>query len=142
MNNISQNIYLLRKEKNLSQKTLAKEVITFLHGYEEYEKATKISECLFSGNIKDLDPKDIEIGLKDVPNFEIKEELSLIDLLVNNNIATSKREAREFINAGSIMINGDKHTDESEIIDRTMAIDNKLLVIRRGKKKYYIGKYI
>ncbi len=129
-------------ENRLAQKALAKEVITFLHGEEEYEKALQISEALFSGNIKNLDSKDIEIGLKDVPNFEIKEELPLIDLLVNNNIASSRREAREFISAGSIMINGDKYTDENEIIGKSKALDSKLLVIRRGKKKYYIGKYI
>ena len=129
-------------ELRLAQKTLAKEVITFLHGEEEFIKATKVSEALFSGNIKELSVKDIEIGLKDVPNFELKEELPLIDILVNNNIASSKREAREFITAGSIMINGDKYTNEEEIIGKDKALNNELLVIRRGKKKYYIGKYI
>ncbi len=129
-------------ELRLAQKTLAKEVITFLHGEEEFNKAIQISEALFSGDIKKLSPKDIEIGLKDVPSFEIKEELPLIDLLVNNNIASSRREAREFISAGSITINGDKYTDENEVIGKDKALNNELLVIRRGKKKYYIGKYI
>ena len=128
-------------ELRLAQKALAKEVITFLHGEEEFNRAVQISEALFSGDIKKLSPKDIEIGLKDVPSFEIKEELPLIDLLVNNNIATSRREAREFISAGSITINGDKYTKEDEIIGKDKAINNELLVIRRGKKKYYIGKY-
>ena len=129
-------------ELRMAQKALAKEVITFLHGIEEYNRAIQISEALFSGNIKELSQKDIEIGLKDVPSFEIKEELPLIDLLVNNNIASSRREAREFISAGSITINGDKYTSEEEIIGRDKALNNELLVIRRGKKKYYIGKYI
>ena len=128
-------------ELRLAQTALAKEVITFLHGEEEFNRAVQISEALFSGDIKKLSPKDIEIGLKDVPSFEIKEELPLIDLLVNNNIATSRREAREFISAGSITINGDKYTKEDEIIGKDKAINNELLVIRRGKKKYYIGKY-
>ncbi len=127
-------------ELRLSQKTLAKEVITFLHGEEEFNKAVKISEALFSGNINSLSIDEIEDAFKDVPNFEAK-ELSLIDLLVNNSIATSKREAREFISAGSITINGNKMLDESELIDRSKAIGNKYLVIRKGKKKYYMGIY-
>ena len=126
-------------EERLAQTTLAKEVITFLHGEEEYNKALKISKSLFSGNIKDLTLEEIEDGLKDVPNFKILEELPLIDLLVNNKIASSRREAREFITAGSITINGDKLTDENISVTKEMAISNKLIVVRRGKKKYYLG---
>lgn len=128
-------------ELRLAQKTLAKEVITFLHGEEEYNKALRISEALFSGNIKELSLDEIEDGFKDVPNFEISEELSLIDLLVNNNIASSRREAREFISAGSISINGDKYMDENEVITKDKAIENKVLVVRRGKKKYFMGLF-
>ena len=128
-------------ELRLAQKTLAKEVITFLHGEEEYNKALRISEALFSGNIKELSLDEIKDGFKDVPNFELSEELSLIDLLVNNNIASSRREAREFISAGSISINGDKYMDENEVITKDKAIENKVLVIRRGKKKYFMGLF-
>ena len=128
-------------ELRLAQKTLAKEFITDLHGEEEFNKALRISEALFSGNIKELSLDEIEDGFKDVPNFEISEELSLIDLLVNNNIASSRREAREFISAGSISINGDKYMDENEVITRDKAIENKVLVIRRGKKKYFMGLF-
>ena len=127
-------------ELRLAQRTLAKEVITFLHGEEEFNKAVKISEALFSGNINSLNIDEIEDAFKDVPNFEAA-ELNLIDLLVNNSIATSKREAREFISAGSITINGNKMLDENELIDKSKAIGNKYLIIRRGKKKYYMGIY-
>ncbi len=126
-------------EERKAQNALAREVITFLHGEEEYNKALKISRDLFSGNIKDLTIDEIRDGFKDVPSFSITEDLTLIDLLVNNSIASSKREAREFINAGSITINGEKVTDESVIIDKTYAIENEVVVIRRGKKKYYLG---
>lgn len=125
-------------EERLAQKTLAHEVITFLHGEEEYNKALKISESLFSGDIKNLSLSEIEDGLKDVPNFEFS-ECSLIDLLVNNKVAQSKREAREFLKAGSISINGDKVTDENMVINKDMCIENTVIVIRRGKKKYYMG---
>ena len=52
---------------------------------------------------------------------------------------SSKREAREFINSGAISINGDKIESEELVITKDMALDNKVLVIRRGKKKNYIG---
>ena len=69
------------------------------------------------------------------------EELSLIDILVNNLIASSKREARELIQAGSISVNGEKISEENKIVTRELAIENKVVVIRRGKKKYYIGLF-
>ena len=96
-----------KPELRLAQKALAKGIITFLHGEEEYLKAVRISDALFSGNVKELSLEEIEDGFKDVPNFKM-EELPLIDVLVNNHIASSKREAREFIQAGSISMNGEK----------------------------------
>ncbi len=129
-------------ELRYAQKILAREVITFLHGEEEFNKAVKISESLFSGNIKNLSVEEIKDGFKDVPNFEINDELPLIDLLVNNGIASSKREAREFINAGSITINGDKYLEENIVISKDKAIGNEIVIIRKGKKKYFVGKFI
>ena len=122
-----------------AHKALAREIITDLHGKEEYEKALKISECLFKGNIKELDTKDILVGFKDVPHFEVEENIKIIDLIVNGKVASSKREAREFINSGAIYINGDKVEDENMIITKDIALDNKILVIKRGKRKNYIG---
>lgn len=125
----------------LAQKILASEIIKDLHGEEEMKKAIKISECLFNGNIKELNSSEILDCFKDVPSFEIEKEYSLIDLLVDKNICCSKREAREFLNSGSILINGDKVVDENMNINKEIAIDNKLIVVRRGKKKYYLGKF-
>ena len=82
------------------------------------------------------------IGFTDIPSFEISEDVSLIDMLVNNQICSSKREAREFISSGALTINGDKMNDENMIINRDLAIEGKVLVIRRGKKKYFLGKFI
>jgi tyrosyl-tRNA synthetase len=130
-----------RPEERLAQKALAHEVITFLHGEEEFNKAVLISESLFSGNIANLTLEEIESGLKDVPNFEIDSECTLIDLLVNNKVASSRREAREFLTAGSITLNGEKVTDENMMITKDLAIGNKAVVIRRGKKKYYMGLF-
>ncbi len=125
-------------EKRIAQQALAKEVITFLHGSEEYLKALKMSEVLFSGNLSDLTSKEIEICFKGVPTFDITSDIKLIDVLVNNNIASSKREAREFISSNAISINGNTVNDENMIIN-SLAIEGKVIVIRRGKKKYFLG---
>ena len=122
-----------------AHKALAREVITFLHGKEEYENAVRISELLFSGNIQSLTSKELMIGFKDVPHFDIDQEQNLVDFLVDHKIASSKREAREFINAGSITINGEKVTDMNHLVTIDEAIDKQCTVIRRGKKKYYLG---
>lgn len=122
-----------------AHKALAREIITDLHGKDEYDKAVKISEALFSGNIKGLTGEEIKEGFKGVPSFTIDENISLIDMLINNGIATSKREAREFISAGSIIVNGDKATDENTLITKEVSIDNTYVIVRRGKKKYYVG---
>lgn len=122
----------------LAQKTLAKEIITDLHGKEEYEKAVKISEALFSGNVKDIDTNLIGKVFKDVPNSDMESDKNIVDLLVDTNICSSKREAREFITTGAISLNGDRITDLDTIITKDNSIDNKYIIVRRGKKKYYL----
>ena len=126
-------------ETRIAQKTLAKEVVTFLHGETEAEKAKEMSEALFSGHVKNLTKKEIEDVFKGVPTFDTNNNINIIDMLVNNKIASSKREAREFVNAGSITINEEKITDENYTVTKEIAIDNEILVLRRGKKKYFIG---
>lgn len=126
-------------DKREAHQALAREVITDLHGKEEYEKALRISKALFSGNVKSLSKEEILMGFKDVPSFEVKEGTKLIDMLVDNGICSSKREAREFLNAGSISINDEKVKDEQMLIKSNIAIDGEILVIKRGKKKNYIG---
>lgn len=126
----------------LAQKELAKGIITFLHGEEEYTKALKISESLFKGDIKNIAVKDILVGLKEVPHFEIEKEMTLIDLLVQNKIASSKREAREWIEAGAISLNGDIIKDTDYKIEKKIALEEKIIVVRRGKKKYFIATFI
>ena len=127
-------------ELRIAQKALAKEFITDLHGEAEYEKALKMSEVLFSGNLEGLSKEEIEICFKGVPSFEIENGITLIDMLVNNSIATSRREAREFLTGNAISINGNLVNDENMVINKEIAIGNEIVVVRRGKKKYYLGK--
>lgn len=123
-----------------AHKALAREIITDLHGEEAYLEAVKISESLFSGNIKGLSAKELEAAFKGIEPF-VAEEGNLVDFLVQFGICSSKREAREFITNGSISINGDRVTDLDFQIKKNDAIEQKYVVIRRGKKKYFIGKF-
>ncbi len=126
-------------ETRIAQKTLAKQLVTFLHGEKAALKAIEMSEALFSGHVKSLTKKEIEDIFKDMPKFETKEE-NIVDMLVNSKIASSKREAREFVSAGSITINEEKITDLDKQITKDIAIEDEILVVKRGKKKYFIGK--
>ncbi len=123
-----------------AHQALAKEVITFSHGSEAYEEALKISKALFSGNIKELTAKEIEMGFNDLPALS-GQDISLVDALIELKLASSKREAREFIRNGAVSVNGDKLTDEAIILNKDMAIENKFIVIRRGKKLYALIRY-
>jgi tyrosyl-tRNA synthetase len=128
-------------EERIAHKALAREIITDLHGEESYLEAVKISESLFSGDIKSFTEKEIKDAFKGLDPFTINEDLTIVDLLVNNGICSSKREAREFINNGSITLNGEKVTDLEFVITKEKCLCSKYLVVRRGKKKYYIGVY-
>lgn len=132
---------LQHPESRVAQKALACEIITDLHGKEEFEKAEEMSQLLFSGNIQKLSVKDLKIGLKDVPHFDITEKMNLVEFLVTHKIASSKREAREWITAGSISVNGEKITDLEFVVSKQDALEQTLTIVRRGKKKYYVGTW-
>ena len=129
------------KEPHLrkAQKMLAKCIITDLHGEDEYLKALNISECLFSDKIWTLSSDEIISSIKDVPRFNITQEMPILDLLVNNNIVSSKREGREMLMNGAISINNIKVTDPDKVITKEDAIDKKVILLRKGKKNYYLG---
>ena len=123
-----------------AHKALAREIITFLHGKEEYEKAVDLANHLFNNKFKDLSKRDIEDLFKGQEIKEVEAGISLVELVNNMGIAKSKREAREFIEAGAISINGEKVTDLETTINKDMFIENTYIVVKRGKKNYYIGK--
>ena len=123
-----------------AHKALAHEVIKFIHGEDAYLEAVKISEALFSGNVKDLSASEIEMGFNDLPSVEGREML-LIDALVETGLAKSKSEARTFITGGGVTINGDKVSDLSFMLTKSIAIEGKFIVIRRGKKLYALVRY-
>lgn len=125
-------------EKRIAQKALAKSVITFLHDENSYNEALKISECLFSDKIKELTKNEILANFKGVPQIKGTIDTNIIELLTTNNICSSKREAREFVNNNAISINNKKINDLEYIISKEDLIDNSIIVLNKGKKKKYI----
>ncbi|CDE26390.1 tyrosine--tRNA ligase [Clostridium sp. CAG:307] len=123
-----------------AHQALAREVITFIHGRDAYDEAVKISHALFSGDIKALTAKEIEMGFGDLPSINLHDNLTLVDALIEASLAKSKREAREFIQNGAVSLNGDKCQDLEHILSMSDAIEGKFIVIRRGKKLYALIK--
>lgn len=126
-------------EKRTAQKILAREILNDLHGAGAYEEAEHISEQLFAGDVKNIPVHDLLAGLRNVPHFET-EGGALADVLVGAGICSSKREAREFIGNGALTVNGDVIHDANFRINAETAIANQYIIIRRGKKKYYVGE--
>ncbi|MEK4255005.1 tyrosine--tRNA ligase [Ureibacillus sp. FSL K6-2830] len=126
-----------------AQKVLAEEMTKLIHGEEALETAKRITDALFSGNLKSLSASEMRDAFKDVPTAEIaKEDKNIVDLLVEANISPSKRQAREDVANGAISINGDKVTDVNYIVGSKDRLDDEFTIIRRGKKKYHMVKYV
>lgn len=126
-----------------AQKALAEEMTRLIHGEEALQQAIKISEALFSGDVKDLSAAEIKQGFKEVPSYEhvSGEEIGIVDLLVAAKISPSKRQAREDVTNGAIYVNGERITDLCYVLGEKDRIEGQFTVIRRGKKKYHLIKY-
>ena len=127
-------------ETRIAQKTLAWEVVKDIHGKDEADNAVLVSQKLFAGDFSGLSVQDIKAGMKGVPSFPFEKDEPVIDILVNNKIASSKREARDFLKANAISVNGKPVSDETALITKDMALGGEILIFRRGKKKYFIGE--
>ena len=95
------------------------------------------------GDLRQLDAKSILTGLKAAPQHQIApdEDLTLIELLISAGIAPSKRQAREDITNGAIYINGERVQELDYVLTDSDKIENRLTVIRRGKKKNFVLTY-
>ena len=122
-----------------AHKALAREIITFLHGKEEYERAVNLADHLFHNKFQDLSKKDIEDLFGSEEKKIVEEGMSILDALVQVGAASSKREAREFVANGAVSVNGEKVTDVNAEITADNFIEGTYIVIKRGKKYYYIG---
>ena len=126
----------------LAQKALAEELVKIVHGEAALESALNITKALFSGNIKELTLDELKVAVKGMPKAQLpKEDINIVDFLVESGVVTSKRQAREDVNNGAISINGDKVTDLAFTIDSSSRLEDSFTVVRRGKKNYKLVEY-
>lgn len=130
-------------EKREAQKRLAEEVTKFVHDEAALQEAQKITQALFSGNVKDLTVKEIEQGLQNMPSFNTTNKTkNIVDWLVEINCEPSKRQAREDVINGAININGEKVTDINFLVNPNSAFEGKYMIIRKGKRNYFLVKIL
>ena len=120
----------------VAQKRLAYEVTKLVHGEDVTESVKKVSEILFvGGDVSTLSTFEQEILLNNAPVYKVKNEKDILELLVNSELATSKREARTFVDSGAITLNNQK-VDSVDIPVGFLSGD--LIPLRRGKKQFVI----
>ncbi|WP_210142419.1 tyrosine--tRNA ligase [Staphylococcus sp. GDY8P53P] len=125
-----------------AQKALAENVTRFIHGQDALDDAIRISQALFSGDLKSLSAKELKEGFKDVPQVDLNHKTSnIVEAIVETGISSSKRQAREDINNGAIYINGERQQDVNYELSDEDKIDNAFTIVRRGKKKYFMINY-
>ncbi len=130
-------------ETREAQKVLARSITELIHGKNAVLRCDKISNALFYGDFKKLNKLELEEGLNDVPTFEIKnqKEINLVDLLILGNISSSKRQAREDIQNNAILINNQVFNNIDTIITKSQTLFNQYLIIRKGKRNYFLCKW-
>lgn len=131
--------------KRILQKALAKEITTFVHGVTEYEKAIETTEKLFANAtapVEDMSLQDLEsidgIVKSDYEAGKIKTGVAVVDFLVETAIFLSKGEARKMIQNGGISINRRKVESTDFILDASLLLHDKYLLLQKGKKNYYL----
>lgn len=127
--------------ERLAQRRLAQEVTKFVHGEAAVKEAEDLSTALFSGNVATLSAAQIADAFGGVPSFEAANTVkNIVDFLVDGGVEASKRQAREDVANGAISINGEKVTDVAAEINPLSHYDGQFVLVRRGKKKYFLGK--
>lgn len=127
-----------------AQKVLAEEVTRQVHGEESLQRALQASDILFGGDMSALSTKDILEIFEDVPSQELGRNLfegdgiNIIDLLDQTGVTASKGEARRLLKGGGVRLNNNRIDDADTMVTTTDAIDERLLVLRKGKKNYHL----
>lgn len=126
--------------KRAAQKALAEEMTRFVHSQEALDEAITITQALFSGEIHSLTADQIESTFKEVPSSEApKGEHNLVEFLVDvTGIEPSRRQAREDIKNGAIRLKGIQIKDVDYVVDKKDSFDNRFVIVRKGKKKYFL----
>lgn len=122
------------------QKELAKVIVTALHGESVANKCEKMSVALFQDDFKGLEAEDLRALTDGLFVLEASEDMPILDALVNLKLANSKREAREFVQAGAVKVNGEKVTAD-KVVTASDSLNGGYVFIKRGKKLYAVIKY-
>jgi tyrosyl-tRNA synthetase len=132
-----------RPEKRTAQRELAREVTRLVHGDDAVVSAEKITEALFSGEVMQLSETELVEALQEMPTsiLDDLEEIGLLDLLIVAKAAPSKRQARQDIESGAVYINGERQTAVDTLITKEQRLHGKYVVLRRGKKNYYLVQF-
>jgi len=132
--------------KREAQRTLAREATTILHGTAAMEQAEAAGRALFSGDITGLDAETLRDVLAEVPASNHPkprldgEGVDVVELLVETGLADSKKKAREFIAAGSVLVNGRRFA-EGERLNAHVLLHGSMIAIRRGKKNWHLTRW-
>lgn len=117
--------------KRIAQKRLADNVVTFVHGKEAADSARRISDVLFgTTNLQDLSPSDVVMLQTEAPYYKLK-PVSVVEMLVETELAKSKREARTFLAEGAVSIDNTRITTDKSLVDFTQS----LILVRKGKRQ-------
>lgn len=133
--------HLEHPELRNGQKELAKVIVSKLHGQETAESCLKMSVALFTDSFKDLNSKELAQLTDGLVVAEVSDDTPLLDALVNLKLASSKREAREFVKNGAVKVNGEKVNDLEAVISKKDCLDGGYIFIKRGKKNYACLKF-
>ncbi len=135
----------------LLQQQLAKEVTCFVHGVHEYEFAKKTSEILFGNATREvlisLNEEQLLQVFEGVPAFgynlsNLKQGIDIVTFLADTGIFPSKGEARKTLQSGGVSINKSKIESQEIKLDASFLLNNKYILVQRGKKNYYLVKVI
>ncbi|HCB67046.1 MAG: tyrosine--tRNA ligase [Tenericutes bacterium GWC2_39_45] len=127
---------ILEPEQREAQKTLAAEVVKLVHGEKALKEALKVTNALFSGEFSDLSENGLMMLSKTLDTVHLDEPKGILDILVETNLASSKREARTFIQSGAILLNDQKVNEVEFIVTKAISMYDAFIIVRRGKKKY------
>lgn len=118
-----------------AQKVLASEVVKFVHGEDALNEALLVTEALFTGEFNNLSERAFKGLEQTLDTITVEKQTLLVHALVELKLASSNREAREFIKNGAISLNGEKITDTNYEINKDLSFYNKYIIVKRGKRR-------
>lgn len=135
------NEHMKKPEARIGQKELAFSIVTRVHSIEVAKECVQMTEALFKDDFNGLTAHQLMEVSEGIKTVEIEEDIKIIDALTLLGLASSRREAREFLKAGGIKINGEKESDENAVLSLDKALDGGYFFIKRGKKNYAAIKH-